>query len=427
MKSLTLVYEWIGPHGPISNSRIANYADFYHRSTGEEIVSQGLDPFYYFLRNNTDCKINLKTPIMLEDNEIFLYELEMHFTRDWYSNFFIGKGIFENSKISDDIKNRVMNKTGYLMFTTPMESFVDDHMFHLMTEYFNYYKIPLSQIIYATNSPNADTLYKNFCARKNIEPLMNCAYIGMYERLLISDTKNSSVLMNNTYKVESKQKTFLNFNRRYRNQRFWFLLEIYKRHLLDEFYISFDKTQPEGNLPFLPKAKEINQSMGVNLSIEQLEELNEKLPLVLDSENFSVFPMENALSDTLPFYKNSLIHVVTETEFFTDIIHVSEKTFKPIMYKQPFIFLGPPYILKFLQDSGYKTFNNFWDESYDNITDHHSRMLAILELIESLSKLSDIGKLELSNHMQDIVEFNFNKFVTQTPTMLYDFIEKYGT
>jgi hemerythrin-like domain-containing protein len=97
------------------------------------------------------------------------------------------------------------------------------------------------------------------------------------------------------------------------------------------------------------------------------------------------------------------------------------------MYKQPFIFLGPPYILKFLQDSGYKTFNNFWDESYDNITDHHSRMLAILELIENLSKLSGKEKLELSNHIQDIVEFNFNKFVTQTPTMLYDFIEKYGT
>lgn len=426
MKKLNLVHEWIGPTGPVSNTRIPNLADFYHRTTGTEMFPQGLEPFYYFIIYNSNIDVELKTPCMLKENERFIYELDMSYKKDWHSNFFIGKGVLENTKISDSILDKIKNKIGYLLFTTPMESFLDNHMFHLMHQYFEVHSIPLTQIIYATNSPNGKDVYKKFCDDRNIEPQINCEYIGMYERLLITDTANSASLLENTYTFGTKKKTFLNFNRRYRDQRFWFLLEIYKRGLLEDFHISFDKVQPEGTISFFDRAKEVNRNMGVNLSDEDLIALDEKLPLVLDTNDFSVFPMEKNHTDTLSFYNDSLIHIATETEFFTTIIHVSEKTFKPIMFRQPFIFLGPPHILKFLKTAGYKTFAEFWDEAYDDIEDHHQRMITILSLIEKLASMTAEEKIELSCKVKDIVEYNFNQFINKPPTMLYDFTEKYG-
>jgi hypothetical protein len=424
MNKLILVHEWIGPTGPVSNTRMPNLADFYHRTTGTQMFPQGLEPFYYFIKNNID--VVLKTPCMLKENEKFIYELDMSHKRDWHSNFLISRGLLENAKISDDVLEKVRNKIGFLLFTTPMESFLDDHMFELMHQYFEVHSIPLTQVIYATNSPNGKDIYKKFCNQRDIEPQINCEYIGMYERLLISETRDSESLLKNTYTPGAKKKTFLNFNRRYRQQRFWFLLEIYKRGLLEDFYISFDKVEPEGTTSFLDMAKEINKTMYVNLSEEDLVELDEKLPLVLDTDDFSVFPMEKNYSDTLSFYNDSLIHIATETFFFSTVIHVSEKTFKPIMFRQPFIFVGPPHMLKFLRTAGFKTFSEFWDESYDDIENHHERMATILSLIQKLANMTEEEKIELSNKVKDIVEYNFNQFINKPPTMLYDFIKKYG-
>jgi hypothetical protein len=52
--------------------------------------------------------------------------------------------------------------------------------------------------------------------------------------------------------------------------------------------------------------------------------------------------------------------------------------------------VGQPKTLKYLQDAGFKTFNNFWDESYDDEFDHSTRMLKIQNELKSiLSKSKD--------------------------------------
>lgn len=426
-KKLTFVYEWIGPLGPISNSRIPNISDFAQRVTGNEIKPHGLEPIYYNLQEEYgEHRVICKTPCQVLGNEKFIYEFDLSHYRDWYGNFFIGKGILENTLVSESILKKVRKGQGHFLLITPMESFVDNHMFDLIHKYFKYHNIPLKQVIYCTNSPNSKDLYKIFCDNQNLIPELNCEYFGIWEKFLTYDTLHSEILLNNEYKVELKEKTFLNFNRRYREHRFLLILQILKLNLLDQFFISFDKMQPEGNDTFLQMATFYNREKDLNLTDEQINSLNDKLPLVLDTEDFSVFPMEKSLNDTLRFYKNSLIHVVSETEFFTNIIHVSEKTFKPIMYKQPFIFVGPPKILEFLKQSGYKTFDSIWDESYDLIENHDERMDKVVNLISELSMLSDKDKIKLCEKIKDIVDYNFNWFITK-PATLDNFLENYGT
>ena len=63
--------------------------------------------------------------------------------------------------------------------------------------------------------------------------------------------------------------------------------------------------------------------------------------------------------------------------------------------------------LEYIKQLGYKTFNNYFNENYDNIEDKHHRIDTIINLLKDL-KTTDLDKLLLS--MQDTLDYNFNHF-----------------
>lgn len=83
-------------------------------------------------------------------------------------------------------------------------------------------------------------------------------------------------------------------------------------------------------------------------------------------------------------YLNSYFSVITETIFYEMGHYISEKSFKGIQHLHPFVIVGKPGILKYLKSKGFKTFSEFWDESYDEIEDDSDRMEFLFKLIESL-------------------------------------------
>jgi hypothetical protein len=279
--------------------------------------------------------------------------------------------------------------------------------------------------MYLTNCINGDEVYKNYCARYGKYPVLNVEYAGVWMKALRVQS-GATELKGLNYKVELKSKMFLQFNRRYREQRLLFLIELYKRDLLKDFHISFSDTQPEGNDTFHRSATELNHKHNIGLTTNQIDELSSKLPLVLDTPDFSKFPMESSVSDTIRFYSESLIHVVAETNFYTNIIHITEKTMKPIMYKQPFIFVGPAHSIRCLKNMGFKTFGDMWDESYDSEEDHNKRMNMVLDLLEKLNNLSDKEKLTISGLCSSIVNHNYNLIQDQNWVELTNLVEKYG-
>lgn len=76
------------------------------------------------------------------------------------------------------------------------------------------------------------------------------------------------------------------------------------------------------------------------------------------------------LSPTFPNYKTE----------------ISEKSYKPLAYYQPFVVLGSVDTLKFLHSQGFETFDNLWDESYDSITGDHVRVSAVLDHVRDVVK-----------------------------------------
>jgi hypothetical protein len=101
------------------------------------------------------------------------------------------------------------------------------------------------------------------------------------------------------------------------------------------------------------------------------------------------------------------VNIITETLFDIDSIFLSEKTYKPIYLCQPFIVFGNPHSLKKLKELGYKTFDKWWDESYDNEIDINKRFDKIVNILEQISEW-DIDKcFEIKKEMQDILIHNY--------------------
>ena len=108
--------------------------------------------------------------------------------------------------------------------------------------------------------------------------------------------------------------------------------------------------------------------------------------------------------------QSSAIHLVAETIFCQEKIHLTEKIFKPMVMMQPFILFGGAGSLKYLRKYGFQTFGEIWDESYDLEKDHGHRYQMIQNLIKDLSKLSDEKIKELLLKCQKIVEHNQRHF-----------------
>ena len=111
-------------------------------------------------------------------------------------------------------------------------------------------------------------------------------------------------------------------------------------------------------------------------------------------------------------FVNSYLHIITETYMQDNLpnrMHFSEKTFKPMWYLQPFVMCGQRHSLRYLQDLGYKTFDIWIDERYDDISNDRDRTVAA---INAAKKFYDKTETELNIlllEMMPILEHNYQQ------------------
>jgi hypothetical protein len=117
-------------------------------------------------------------------------------------------------------------------------------------------------------------------------------------------------------------------------------------------------------------------------------------------------------NDDLETLSLGLFHVVTETIFYDKKLHLTEKIFKPVVARRPFILVGAPGNLAYLKSYGFRTFDRWIDESYDLEEDHDQRLAKIVNELDKLCKLSESELMNMCEEMQNILEYNFHWFYT---------------
>lgn len=116
-------------------------------------------------------------------------------------------------------------------------------------------------------------------------------------------------------------------------------------------------------------------------------------------------------------YSDVFCDIVTESRFAQPTANYSEKTFQSMWYKKPFVLGAPPHTLKLLKEHGFKTFSDFWDESYDDIEIHEERLLRIFEVIDFINSKSIEELQEMYIKMKPILEHNFNLLKLKLPPL----------
>lgn len=104
-------------------------------------------------------------------------------------------------------------------------------------------------------------------------------------------------------------------------------------------------------------------------------------------------------------YNDFFIEIVCETYFTGETFFPTEKIWRPILLKTPFIVQGPRHFLKRLKDLGFKTFDHWWDEGYDYDPSDWS-VFEIIKLLDHISKWPLETMLEMYKSMDEVLEHN---------------------
>jgi hypothetical protein len=108
--------------------------------------------------------------------------------------------------------------------------------------------------------------------------------------------------------------------------------------------------------------------------------------------------------------QDSLIYVPTETVYFGQRTHITEKTFKAIALEMPFVLVAPAGSLAYLREYGFQTFAGILDESYDEETDDIRRVERATQLLKDLDNLSVKERQQIHRACLPRVEHNYNHF-----------------
>lgn len=217
-------------------------------------------------------------------------------------------------------------------------------------------------------------------------------------------------------------KVYLNFNRRWRPSRPTFVGLLCARSLLDRGYVSLAPSDCGHRWPeSWHSLVDMNYAFPdlVNLLRKHKEEIINLPPMYLDTDDL-VTNRAELLDDTAHLYADTMVSLVAETNFYTchtgyePSRFLSEKTFKPIVFEHPFIFISTPRLLSALRQIGYQTFDGIIDESYDQIDNDGDRMLAILDETERLCSFTDSQVAEYCGRAKEVCAYNYRTLRAKT-------------
>lgn len=181
-----------------------------------------------------------------------------------------------------------------------------------------------------------------------------------------------------------------------------------RRHRLQLFEYAFNNSLLENNYhTFACTNKKVQKFTNEEYSFLDILPYNtDLLGSEIDALHFSE---KNSRPSNLTY-----VDFVTETRYeeYGPVIH-TEKISIPIRYLQPFVYVATPGSLKVLKDKGYKTFDKWWSEEYDNIIDNEERLKAICELYKEMSNWTHEDWKNIVYEMKGTLIHNANLYIKQ--------------
>lgn len=357
-------------------------------------------------------------------------------------------GIFEIAKLDGRIAQMIRYSKGYILLDHSFEAWLNDDTIRWMHSYFQYHEIPLNKIIYRTATVNAKQYYEQ-----------RAMVLGLQGRVhVVEEFRLADGIAHNEYEQEKNrfyaglplspaydtkavpQKKFLSFNYRHHPHRVLLMMFFQKLGMMENSYFSLpkedDKSSVGDPVDFMRiKFHEIMDCppTASDFTNEEMSWMYDQLPLTIDGDydsnnvnNDTRVCDQDFATDTKSYYDTSLVSIITETYFaHQGPTSFTEKVYKPMRGKHPFIILGRPGIISQLHRLGFKTFNQWWNESYDTTTSPATRLRQIINVCEEINSWDDTMVLKFKEEVAETIEHNYNVLIRNAWSPAYN--EIYNT
>lgn len=340
-----------------------------------------VENIYYVLYCNLFKKINVNVEYFLKFGSTDLNDLVSNFTKEEQINNRTYALFYDQEPVQTEVLDARFNKT-----IKPGCS--PDKLILVTSEH--------------------SELVKQYCKQNNMDHL----YYFFHGFACLHWFRDAAYFSKNKPDFNNK---FLSFNRLCiddRNYRLLFVSELIKRDILQKGKVSLQLIRNNINV-VKQEVFSSNSKLSKRAKMDILKTLQKK------KNNFEVDKQNvvGSASADLGYieYKtlqNSFLHVVSETVFYHKKLHLTEKIFKPIVSQRPFILLGAYKNLEYLKSYGFKTFDKWIDESYDNEPDNEKRLMMVCDEVEKIANLEE-EKIEVMYwDMQKVLAHNYNHFYT---------------
>ena len=213
------------------------------------------------------------------------------------------------------------------------------------------------------------------------------------------------------HKVDKQGAFFLCHNRRPRPHRYALLCLLKKQGLLDDMDWSLVNgwEARDKNINFyysvLHEAdiNDLQDEITYFHSIEQKKsKYEEEYEWFDDKENTDYVNWgETYVTST---YENSYFNITTETEYSSDTLHISEKSFKSFYTMQfPLILASPNHITEIRKYYDFDWFDDVIDHSYDKVLDHRDRLFKFVAEIKRINNNKEFFKEFYKNNRQRFI------------------------
>jgi hypothetical protein len=260
--------------------------------------------------------------------------------------------------------------------------------------------LPRDRLVLLTGSLSIEKDYNDYCESNMIDKQNRALVIGDYTTLYHIFTVVPSIDFKRFMYLSRRPSEF---------SAFFTFLFFNNKKIFDNMHISFSSTNPYTS-EFQVDEQYLKRSL-VEFGYDpqrynkEMHDFLNAIPFTLDT---STFTQGEAISskDIFLYYHSSDFLVVRETLFRNDTF-ITEKTWKAIAMKKPFILVGSLHTLRYLKELGFRTFDIWIDESYDNETNLQKRAMMIYNEVDKLANLDPDTFRKMIAEMMEVVDHNY--------------------
>ena len=277
------------------------------------------------------------------------------------------------------------------------------------------------QCVYVTQDRQYEADYRAHCEVSGLTPVTVLAHdywvwdaLGQYESTAEETYQQRLTAFRGRHRQRSRR--FVSLNRTPRPTKILFLLQLLRDGLWDHGYISFGGFRQKPGSPGKdrPSPDQLRRSLpGFDDRVSELAPFIDRLDsygrvlLGLEQHGWRRIELAQASQAVeLAEYGDSWFTVVTETEMRPRPSRITEKVVKPLVNFHPLLVLGNPGALKMIRSYGFVTFDDVFDESYDEEGDPKRRFDLVYAQIHRLATGSESQLAQLVDSVEEKLLFN---------------------